>query len=248
MPTYKLQSNEIYLNLNIKKHNSETNYYYFEKFLESYSYESIEYNINYKPNLLYPNKSQEGFKEIFNNLHQYCQDKGIPLKKMTNKLKRISTLYRTYKVEKYNYGFHVDYNNTIDQSKFRELAFDPAILNDPSLISMVCLPRLEYIGGDGTRNYIPKFRKENPDFIEVKSDFFDWFRVIPPITHPDRIKKCPYSDEIVLAAPYFKKQVLPSGSILLQMTEKTDFTKFDQMYWDRLMELYQYFITKETLE
>lgn len=250
MPDYKLQPNEIYLNLNIKKHNSGTNYYHFDKFLEGYEYESAYHMLpKMVKSPLNPTKTKEGWKEVFDKLREYGQGEGYPIfKRFLDGSKRDSVCYSYLKNEEYNFGLETDYSRVIDQSKFQELALDPVILNDPSLISMVCLPRLEYIGGDGTRNYIPKFRKENPDFIEVKSDFFHWLEIIPPIIHSDRIKKCRYSDEIVLAAPYFKKQVLPSGSILLQMTEKTDFTKFDQVYWDKLMELYQYFIDKPMLE
>jgi hypothetical protein len=248
MTEYKLNPNEIYLRLFVKKHNSKTNYTFFEKYLDGYDYQKAYYMLPKMEQFqLSPPKTKEGWKTIFDNLDTYCGSVGSPVIKRKDEIKHTSVRFISDKIEKYNSGFDVEIDDIINQSELPQLIFDPEILNDPSLISILCMPRLEYIGGNGTTNQLSKFKKANPHFKPIGIDFLDWFIVIPPMSHPNRIKECPYSDEVVMNAPYYRTEVLPSGSILLQMTESTDFTRFDQEYWDKMIELYNYFITQPAI-
>jgi hypothetical protein len=242
MKDVNLKENEILVRLDIGKHNSESNYYFFDKYLFGYDYTRVYIPVNGNETDIKPTPTKEGWKKVFDELEIYATDKGYPVVQevIANRRFNKETYFFYMKEEKYSVGFEITYDHIINQSDLANLIFDPLVLNDPSLVSLSCIPRIESVGGNATSIKITEFRESNPNFIPLKFEP-RWFQVLPPENHPDRQSDCPFPDEVLLKAPYYKAEKLPSGSILLQMTEKTDFTKFDQVYWDKIVELYRYF-------
>lgn len=248
----RLKPNEIYTGLKVHKYYSNTNLYVFEKVINGdFKYdEVVRINPETRDDInLYPEKSHEGFLELFNNLESYCEkDFPVIINKYLDKNRKIRNYKIIHghiaspKVIKTQKEFSVE-NQTfiIDQDEYLKMLFDDKVLYDPSLVYIVALPRIKVEGGNGTTRYISKWRKDKKDFVELEFSPH-WLDIVPSQDYKHRGLKCPFSDEILLNAPYYRKEKLPSGSILLQMTEKTDFTKFDQNYWDKIMEIYEYFL------
>lgn len=238
----KLNKDEIFLTLTIDKNHSESNYYFFHKYLNGYDYGELNKCVNGSFFPLTYEQTEQGMQKLFIDLPILAEKYGYVISKSTKDTRSVfnSTNYSYNDNTRNNYGFDISFSHITPQSEFNNLVLDRKILEDPSLISMRCQPRIKSQGGNATTEEITNFRNQS-DFAELKYDFLYWFFVMPPIGRAERESEFPFPDEILLNAPYYKTEKLPSGSILLQMTEKTDFTKFDQEYWDKMIEIYRYF-------
>lgn len=241
-PNNKLKVGEIYLDLTIRSLNSGLTEYLFEKYFYLPNSEMVYKAKNGKHLPIETNSDLVSLKEnIYSKISTLAEKRGKPIFNSSAD-KRTSNRSRIFYLDDLDDGFNYEstYSHIINQSQFHDLVFDARILGHPSLVDITCQPRIKSIGGNATTDKLTEWREGNPYFAPLWRNLY-WFEVIPSIDNPLRKKYHNLPDEVYLNAPYYRTEKLPSGAILLQMTEKTDFTKFDQEYWNKMIELYKYF-------